>query len=164
MLREMASPDASFPVTPDSKYFVVRGRLWRRANPDLTKEERAAWVSDLMRARRQVAASLRAQDAQAQSLARQRVDAAKRGLGERGPVWWSDGTPDYNRRMARNTPYAKWYAALNTEKDRLLKRLHGQKLPTIAVGYWSPIADLEMRQVLRQGRSRFVASNTSAVR
>jgi hypothetical protein len=39
------------------------------------------------------------------------VDAAKRALGERGPVWWTDGAPDYNRRMARNTPYASWFAA-----------------------------------------------------
>ena len=44
--------------------------------------------------------------------ARARVDAAKRGLGERGPPWWDDGAPDYNRRMARNTPYAAWFASL----------------------------------------------------
>ena len=41
--------------------------------------------------------------------ARARVDAAKRALGERGPVWWEDGAPDYNRRMVANTPYAPWY-------------------------------------------------------
>ena len=45
--------------------------------------------------------------------ARAAVDAAKVALGERGPVWWTDGAPDYNRRMARNTPYAGWYAALD---------------------------------------------------
>jgi hypothetical protein len=27
-------------------------------------------------------------------------------------VWWSDGTPDYNRRLVKNTPYADWYAEL----------------------------------------------------
>ena len=103
-------PPPPYPVTPDGRYFVVRGRLWRRANPNLPGVERAQLVSDLMHARRQAAAALRAQDANAQSLARQRVDAAKRGLGERGAVWWHDGAPDYNRRMARNTPYAGWYA------------------------------------------------------
>lgn len=41
--------------------------------------------------------------------ARARVDAAKHGLGERGPPWWSDGAPDYNRRMVANTPYAAWF-------------------------------------------------------
>jgi len=24
-------------------------------------------------------------------------------------VWWTDGAPDYNRRLARNTPYAAWF-------------------------------------------------------
>ena len=36
------------------------------------------------------------------------VDAAKRALGERGPVWWDDGAPDFNRHLAKNTPYAGW--------------------------------------------------------
>ena len=46
------------------------------------------------------------------SLEEARVDAAKRALGERGPVWWSDGAPDLNRRMARNTVYADWFNSL----------------------------------------------------
>jgi hypothetical protein len=29
------------PVTPDGRYFVVRGRLWRMANPGLDEAERA---------------------------------------------------------------------------------------------------------------------------
>lgn len=41
------------------------------------------------------------------------VERAKRALGERGPVWWTDGAPDYNRRMAPNTPYAEWFAHLS---------------------------------------------------
>ena len=44
--------------------------------------------------------------------ARRRVDEIKRALGQRGDVWWTDGAPDYNRHMARNTPYADWYASL----------------------------------------------------
>ena len=47
--------------------------------------------------------------------ARARVDAAKRGLGERGPVWWDDGAADLNRHMVRNTPYAAWYEALGAD-------------------------------------------------
>jgi len=42
--------------------------------------------------------------------ARAAVHAAKVTLGERGPVWWSDGAPDYSRYLAKNTPYAAWYA------------------------------------------------------
>jgi hypothetical protein len=40
------------------------------------------------------------------------VDEIKPALGERGPVWWDDGSPDLNRHMAKNTFYAEWYAKL----------------------------------------------------
>jgi hypothetical protein len=42
--------------------------------------------------------------------ARLKVDAAKKALGERGDVWWDDGAPDYNRRLAVDTPYAAWFS------------------------------------------------------
>ena len=54
-------------------------------------------------------------DPQGTAAARKKVDAAKVALGERGPVWWSDGAPDYNRRLAKNTPYAEWCANLPAE-------------------------------------------------
>lgn len=63
-----------------------------------------------MDARRAVRAALKAKDAKALASARAQVQAAKVGLGERGPVWWSDGAPDLNRRLVRNTPYAAWAA------------------------------------------------------
>jgi hypothetical protein len=103
-----ASP-APYPITPDGRYFVVRGRLWRRSNPHLPPEVREALVRELMDARR----ALRRDAPEAQRLdARARVDKAKRALGERGPVWWTDGAPDYNRKMAKNTPYRDWFAQL----------------------------------------------------
>jgi hypothetical protein len=73
--------------------------------------DRDRWVGELMSARRAVREALRSGEGLAD--ARSRVDAAKVALGERGPVWWADGAPDYNRRMARNTPYADWFAALD---------------------------------------------------
>lgn len=42
-----------------------------------------------------------------------KVQAAKVALGERGPVWWTDGAPDENRHMAKNTRYADWFAAVS---------------------------------------------------
>lgn len=98
------------PTTPDGRYFVVRGRLWRTSNPALPSNERERLVAELMAARRAVRAG--AGDDHAIRAARARIDGAKRALGERGPVWWGDGAPDYNRRLARNTPYADWFAAL----------------------------------------------------
>ncbi|MFS0772438.1 hypothetical protein [Sphingomonas sp. 1P08PE] len=100
------------PETPDGRYFVVRGRLWRRSDPALTAERRAALVADLMRARRAVGVALRAGDAAGLVDARAAVDRAKVALGERGPVWWTDGAPDLNRHMVANTPYADWFAQL----------------------------------------------------
>lgn len=99
-----------YPETPDGRYFVVRGRLWRKSDPALSEADRARHVCALMAARRAVRAAKG--NAEALAAARSDVDAAKRALGERGPVWWSDGAPDYTRRMARNTPYADWYAEL----------------------------------------------------
>lgn len=101
----------SGPVTPDGRYLVVRGRLWRRADPRLPAGRRQKLVDELMEARRAVGRALRA-DPSALLAPRAAVDAAKTALGERGPVWWEDGAPDLNRRMARNTVYADWYAAL----------------------------------------------------
>lgn len=95
--------------TPDGRYFVVKGRLWRMSNPDLAPEVRQLWVNALMMARRQVGAALKTRDRNAEKRARAAVDEAKRALGERGPVWWADDAPDYNRRFAKHTPYAAWY-------------------------------------------------------
>lgn len=89
---------------------MVRGRLWRASNPDLSEAERQRLVDRLMNARRAVRAAV--DDPEAMKLARAGVQAAKEALGERGAVWWSDGAPDYNRRMARNTPYADWWEEL----------------------------------------------------
>jgi hypothetical protein len=91
----------------------VLGRLWRRTNPGLTEDHRKQLVTALMDARREVKQALKGYPADL-TAARAKVDAAKVALGERGPVWWNDGAPDYNRHMARNTPYADWFAALDT--------------------------------------------------
>ena len=100
-------------VTPDGRYLIVRGRLWRSTNPSLPVDVRTALVSDLMDARREVKAATRQQDADRLAAARIAVNSAKIALGERGPVWWTDGTKDFNRYLAKNTPYAEWYAGLN---------------------------------------------------
>ncbi len=100
------------PVTPDGRYIVVRGRLWRRADPSLPPDRRQALVNALMNARRAVGRGLRAKDVAGTADARKAVDAAKVALGERGPPWWTDGAPDLNRHMARNTPYCAWYETL----------------------------------------------------
>jgi hypothetical protein len=85
-----------YPATPDNRYLVVRGRLWRCTNPKLASKLREKLVKELMTARR--------------TKDRAGIDKARRALGERGPTWWEG--PDYNCYLARNTPYAEWFASL----------------------------------------------------
>lgn len=105
------------PVTPDGRYFIVRGRLWRMSDPALSEDRRADLTMQLMAARRAVGAALKAGDAEAEKAARHTVDRVKRALGERGDVWWEDGAADYNRHMARNSPYAAWHAAISGDRE-----------------------------------------------
>lgn len=105
------------PSTPDGRYFVHGGRLWRCSNPSLSDAERDRLTKDLMDARRDVGAAKRSGDETAESEARGRVHAAKVSLGERGPAWWQDGSPDVNRYAPKNTPYAEWWEGL-TDSER----------------------------------------------
>jgi|GEM_PF-104419 len=100
------------PVTPDGRYFVVRGRLWRMSNPALSADRRESLVAELMAARRAIGAARRQGDEAQEAAAHDEVDKAKHALGERGPVWWDDGAPDLNRKMVKKTEYADWFETL----------------------------------------------------
>ncbi|UWR21337.1 hypothetical protein [Sulfitobacter sp. S190] len=105
----MKSKQSKYPVTPDGRYFVSKGRLWRCTDPRLDDSTRRAAVKRLMQGRRAVRfAQTDAETAQA----RAEVDAAKHTLGERGPVWWDDGAPDEGGKHPKNTGYAAWWDAL----------------------------------------------------
>lgn len=101
-----------YPVTPDGRYFVVKGQLWRCSNPSLDEDVRQRLVGALMAARREVKNAKGSQDASQLKRAREKVQMAKVALGERGPVWWTDGSPDFNRRLVINSPYAEWFSSL----------------------------------------------------
>lgn len=109
-----------YSTTPDGRYFVVKGQLWRCSNPSLAEDVRQRLVNELMDARREVKAAKTAGDPEQLSAARARIQKAKVELGERGPVWWSDGSPDHNGHKAANTPYAEWYCSLNQEASEVL--------------------------------------------
>ena len=108
-------PRKDYPHTPDGRYFVSKGRLWRCTDPALPEDERRAAVKALMQARRAVRF---AEDADAERQARDHVEAAKRRLGERGPVWWADGAPDEGGKHPKNTRYADWWAGLGEAARR----------------------------------------------
>ena len=112
--------------TPDGRYLVVRGRLWRAANPSLSEAERSGWVRELMNARRAKGRARADGDVEAARGAREAVDEAKRALGERGPAWWQDGAADHNRRMVVNTPYRDWYGRVQRHADAILRLLQAR--------------------------------------
>jgi hypothetical protein len=87
--------------TDDGRWIVVDGRRWRTADPSLPDDVRARLLSHLGAAR---AAVRTAADPAAQRAARDRVQLAKTGLGERGTPWWEQ---DDDARRAR------WEAALD---------------------------------------------------
>lgn len=105
--------DKPYPVTPDGRYFLVKDRLWRCTNPDLPEDERKALVKDLMGARLAVKYATSTEETKA---ARAKVHDAKVKLGERGPVWWNDGSRDVNRCHPKNTEYADWWRNLEDEE------------------------------------------------
>lgn len=110
-MRGLSKTLSDYPTTPDGRYFVVRGRLWRRSNPYLPESERVELTSRLMAARRELRGN---SSPERRARARAAVDRAKVALGERGAVWWTDGAPDYNRHLVKNTPYAAWFESLET--------------------------------------------------
>ncbi len=91
--------------TPDGRYVVVDGRRWRAADPMLPAPVADVLRHELMAARRAVGAARRAVDPVAERRARDRVQRAKVGLGERGTPWWEQSSEE--RR-------ARWEAALET--------------------------------------------------
>ena len=99
--------------------------LLRRAGPPVAlqrsrvspPDERERLVRALMDARRAVGGGEAApRTAAAEAEARAAVDRAKRGLGERGPVWWADGAPGPEpAHGACGTPYAGWFTTLASD-------------------------------------------------
>jgi len=105
-----------YPITPDGRYFIVRGRLWRLSNPALPETERARLMKVLAQARSALRRKIATTPAHREA-ARKQVHAAKVDLGERGAVWWTDGSPDFNRHMVANTPYRSWHEQLSADNS-----------------------------------------------
>jgi hypothetical protein len=72
------------PVTPDGRYFVVGGKLWRMSNPELDPRRKSALVHELMDARRAIKETKSAGDQGAEAEAHRAVDRAKQVFGRAG--------------------------------------------------------------------------------
>ncbi len=71
-------------ITPDGRYLIVRGRLWRTTNPGLSEPQRERLVHELMDARRAVKSAKANQDGEALAAAR-RAGQRENGLGRTWP-------------------------------------------------------------------------------
>ncbi|KPQ23628.1 MAG: hypothetical protein HLUCCA13_12830 [Halomonas sp. HL-48] len=99
-----------YPHTPDGRYFVAKNRLWRCTDPRLSEDEKRTHIKALMKARRAVRTAQQQDDPDALREARDAVQLAKEALGERGPVWWDDDSPDEGGLAPDNSSYAQWWA------------------------------------------------------
>jgi hypothetical protein len=104
-------------TTPDGRYIVIQGRLWRAANPSLPAEAKVRYMREQLNGRRALKLAKTAGDEAAILAARKIIANAQAGLGERGKVWWKDGAPDLNRTLAKNSPYADWFAAADSRSQ-----------------------------------------------
>jgi hypothetical protein len=94
--------------TEDGRWIVVDGRRWRAQDPQLPDDVRERLLHHLGVGRSGVRTAKKAGDDAAVAAARALVQAAKTGLGERGPMWWEQS--DDERR-------ARWEAALAALDD-----------------------------------------------
>ena len=82
--------------TDDGHFVIIDGRKWRATDPAIPEDDASRLRKWLMKARRDVGAALKAEDPDAERAARDRVQAAKTALGERGLPWW-EATDDERR-------------------------------------------------------------------
>ena len=81
-------PHDPAPTTDSERWLTVDGRRWRRTDPSLPDDLVSSLTSHLGRGRSGVRAAQHSDDPDAVAAARNRVNVAKHGLGERGPYWW----------------------------------------------------------------------------
>lgn len=91
----------------EDRWVVIDGRRWRATDPLVPEDVAAMLRRELMAARRAVGAALKAEDPVAERAARDRVQAAKVALGERGTPWWEQTDDERRRRWEGYTPMAE---------------------------------------------------------
>lgn len=85
-------------LTADGHHVLIKGRRWRATDPHLPAGVAAALRHELMSARRAVGQAMRDGDTEAERAARNRVQRAKVGLGERGIPWWEQSGDERRQR------------------------------------------------------------------
>ena len=95
---ESDSAPRRFPDSDDDRWLVIRGRRWRRTDPELDEPVVDELKSHLGRARNEVKSVKKSGTAEQLRAVRSRVNTAKHGLGERGEYWWEMSLSDRRTR------------------------------------------------------------------
>ena len=90
----------------DPHYFTIKGRRWRRTDPNIPSKLNQELVNALMNARRQVKIAKQEDDSGTLEQARRRVSDCKNALGERGHPWWEPYTQDGLQKRVEATIFA----------------------------------------------------------
>ena len=80
-------------LSEDDRYFIHKGRRWRKTDPSIPSSLQSELVKELMAARRAVKQGKADNSEEAIKAARRRVQDAKVALGERGHAWWLPTDP-----------------------------------------------------------------------
>lgn len=94
-----SGPRSPPPVTPDGRYLLVRGRLWRCSDPSLSVELRTELTRELMAARRDKRAAMRTDDA---------VGGEQPGHGSTRPSMRSVSAVRFGGPTERRTSAGSW--------------------------------------------------------
>jgi len=73
-------------TTPDGRYIVIQGRLWRAPNPALPAERKVKYMRDLLNGRRALKAAKLSGDEAAITAARRPRSASASAAGCGGPT------------------------------------------------------------------------------
>lgn len=87
--------------TADGHYFVIDGRRWRAADPDIPEDRRAELIRILMAWRREVKTT---KGTDRERVTRAGVQAARVALGERGDPWWGQSEAERQMRWSADVP------------------------------------------------------------
>ena len=105
----------------DEHFFVMKGRRWRKTDPNIPAALKDELVKSLMDARRLVKKAKATDDPVLMKLARTNVNNAKVALGERGDPWWEE--PSERSRQGR----------IEAAYRALIYRRSGEAIDTAAV-------------------------------
>ena len=97
--------------TPDRRYLLLGDKLLRSYNPNLPNDRIDDLLVVLFNSRCDLRRARQCDGTEPLELV-DAIEAARRALGQSGPVWWDDGAPDLDGVPVLSTCYAEWFKSM----------------------------------------------------